>query len=174
MTSTVGTHDVLLAKEARFARQQQLLSREGAVLVQVALNLPGGHALYSWRELLAEANGALTEMLTNLGLQVIAAEDVVDVLGPCSRLTVLGDGLSIKQQCIALEETTPRGRLWDIDVITPVGPIDRHSLGVKGRTCWVCGDAEAHVCRRLGMHLPEEVVGVAQNLARRAEPPCCR
>lgn len=142
--------------------------------MQVSLNLPGGHALYSWQELLSEAKDALTEALTNRGLEVIAMEDVVDVLGPCSYVTVLGDGRSIKQQCIALEETTPRGRLWDIDVMIPAGPIDRYSLGVKGRTCWVCGEAEAHVCRQLGMHLPEEVGSVAQSLARRAEPPCCR
>ncbi len=164
----MGTQGVLSAKEARMARQQQLLSTEGAVLVQVSLNLPGGHALYPWRELMAEAKGALTDMLAGLGLNVIAEEDVVDAIGPSSLLAVLGEGRSLKERCITLEETALRGRLWDMDVLTPAGAMDRHSLGVRGRACWVCGEEEAHVCRRLGRHLPEEVVSFAQRIARGA------
>jgi len=161
----LGTSDLFAAMEGRHAHQQQFLDR-GAVLVQVSLNLPGGFALYPWRGLIVEAGSALTTQLASQGLAIIAEEHVVDVLGPCSLFAVLGDGQIIKRQCIRLEEEALRGRLWDIDVLTQAGPIDRGSLGIKGRVCWVCGVEEAHVCRRLGRHIPEEVVSVAQSIAR--------
>jgi holo-ACP synthase CitX len=162
----MGAAGVLAAREERFTRQQRLLNIEETVLVQVSLNLPGGYALYPWQELMAEASAALSAALNELGASVTAAYDGVDALGPCSLFAVTGDARSIKRLCMALEEMSPRGRLWDIDVITPAGAIDRRQMGADGRTCWVCRQAEAHVCRQSGRHLPEEVVAVAQAIAR--------
>jgi holo-ACP synthase len=47
---------------------------------------------------------------------------------------------------VALEQSHPLGRLWDLDVICPQdGHVGRLSLGLHMRRCLVC-DEPAHVC----------------------------
>jgi len=156
---------VLVAKEARYGWQQQLIRESGAVVVQVSLNTPGGFSLYPWEELIAEARSAVLSMLATLGFAITMELRLVDALGPCHLLAVSGDGQNLKRHCIALEETSPRGRLWDIDVFIQSGAVDRPLLSLKGRMCWVCGQEEAHVCRRRGAHTADEVIAVAKKIA---------
>lgn len=62
------------------------------------------------------------------------------------------DAFALKQAMITLEETSPLGRLWDIDVISATGElISRQQLGFPERQCLIC-DQPARYCARARLH----------------------
>lgn len=161
----VARWHILAAKEERYAQQQLKLGASGVSVVQITLNLPGGFTMYPWEKLLTAARAEVHAMLADLGVELVSESRLVNALGPCHLMAVLADGHTLKQHCIALEETATQGRLWDIDVITRRGAVNRHSLGLKGRMCWVCEQEEAHVCRLLRAHAADEVIAIAKKIA---------
>ncbi len=69
-----------------------------------------------------------------------------------------------KLLCCNIEDNHPLGRLMDMDVITPEGPLSRE----KERQCLLCG-RPARYCMRAGTHTTEELISkiesiVAENL----------
>ena len=65
--------------------------------------------------------------------------------------------LDAKRTAVAIEDTHPLGRLFDIDVIAPDGaPVSRERVGERPRRCLVC-DREARYCMRMRWHTQEEI-----------------
>ena len=63
----------------------------------------------------------------------------------------------LKRVCCGIEDTHPLGRLMDIDVITPSGPLDRTSVGFEPRRCLIC-DKPARYCMRAHTHSQAELL----------------
>ena len=65
--------------------------------------------------------------------------------------------LEAKRVAVAIEDTHPLGRLFDIDVIDKQGiPVSRDRVGGQPRRCLVC-DHEARYCMRMRWHTQEEI-----------------
>jgi len=150
---------VLDARERLYHIQQELLCKWPTV-VEIGLCLPGGYLAYPWENLFAEACSSVKAKLLGIGEDIAEEVRIETAAGPSSFLAVRGDGRSIKREMIALEEHSPRGRLWDVDVITVEGIVDRQVLGIRPRACLVCSE-EAHFCRKMKRHELGEVMRAA-------------
>ena len=68
-----------------------------------------------------------------------------------------GQPLEVKRAAAELEDTHPLGRLMDLDVIGPEGPIGRASIGLQERRCLLC-ENPARYCMRAGSHTQDELM----------------
>ena len=75
--------------------------------------------------------------------------------GPEIFLVVKAQPIEVKTEMANLEEETPLGRLYDIDVVYDdegkMESIDRSKIGFQKRTCFVC-EKDAKVCGRSRAH----------------------
>lgn len=76
----------------------------------------------------------------------------------CEAFYVLdADPLTIKKFTTDIEDATPLGRLFDMDVIRPDGlKVDREELNLEGRRCLICG-GPAKVCSSRRIHTVAEL-----------------
>lgn len=93
-------------------------------------------------------------------LIVLYREVSEDVTGCEAYLVVEGDPRKIKQLCTRIEEETPLGRLFDMDVLTVTGEkLERESP----RSCIVCG-APGRGCASRRLHSVEELTAAIQKI----------
>ena len=69
-------------------------------------------------------------------------------------MVVEADAVDLKAALVALEDSHPLGRLWDLDVASRQGSLSRRDLGHPARRCLVC-DEPAHACARSQAHSRE-------------------
>ena len=110
----VSLMQILEAREARVLRQRCLLERYHSTLISFTMNIPGpvkNSSLirrafrFGCRELESRLTGILHRELT-------------DAPTGCEALyAVEGDADTLKALCVAIEEETPLGRLFDMDVL---------------------------------------------------------
>ena len=137
--------DVLLAREERVRRQQELLKTFGTPLVCFTMNIPGPVKdtpliRRSFRWGLEQLEGRLSG--------VKHREVTEDFTGCEAFFAVEGDPGEIKGICTKIEEETPLGRLFDLDVLTLSGEkLERKSP----RSCIVCG-APGRGCASRRLH----------------------
>ena len=74
-----------------------------------------------------------------------------------------GQPLEVKKAAAELEDTHPLGRLMDLDVIGPEGPIGRADIGLQERRCLIC-EKPARYCMRAGSHTHEELMAKIKQL----------
>jgi holo-ACP synthase len=155
---------------ARDARHAEILAacdlarklRAGSVVV-VSGNLPG-----------PDKNRPGLEALVRRSLGALSARGVnftptfagTDLLGPYRVLVASELALTLKPVTVELERDLPGGRVLDLDVLTLDGdPVDRRSLGLEPRCCYVC-DRPARECILLSRHsLAELLAAVDSHLA---------
>lgn len=152
-------------KEMLYALQGNMLE-SASLVIQASLNAPRGYALYPWERLFCAAQQAVDRVLRDSLVHVVARVPMTTAIGPYCLWAVRAEGLAVKRMLVELEECSPCGRLWDLDVVTRDGPIDRRHLGLPARKCLLCAD-EAHVCRKLSRHEILDVVKAAQVLSAR-------
>ena len=160
---------VLQGREDRSSLQSRLFSR-GFVVVQVSLNIPG----FPKR---LEGDIFFADRMANRVLDVICALggtvlQEVGLLNGAGYAVLVGTRLEgplhlLKRRCIALEESLPWGRAFDLDVLTPAGSVSRQSLGEPPRRCLLCG-GEAKSCAREGRHDRRELREVLERLLMRS------
>ena len=128
--------ELLAVREQRELRRVQTGQQSEQTLVQLSLNLPG-----------PDKQPAGTEQLFGWGLRqtlellplVESCSHGYDLLGPWALLGTCEDARQMKQQAVALESSTPAGRLLDIDVYDHNGrQLGRNELGLPARTCLIC------------------------------------
>lgn len=160
----VGVPEVLAARDARVELQQALL-RKGGSLVCFNVNIPGAVKNCPLSRSVFEAGDkAAREALGEALLERILWDKPTGFTG-FYRADL--DALELKRRMTALEQGSPLGRLWDLDVLGPAGPISRRDLGLPERACLLCGKPGA-ACARSRRHSPAELLAKMAEIAAAA------
>ena len=159
----VTLSEVLEARERRAQAQQRLLARHSLPLVSFTMNIPGpvkDSPLI--RRGFDEGLRLLTEALKSAGIPVFSPAEIRTVTG-CEFLCAAdADADTLKMLCEAIEDGTPMGRLFDLDVIGS----DGQKLGrALERPCLICG-ASGRSCASRRLHSLEELNASVSNLLR--------
>ncbi len=154
--------ELLLAREKRAAHQKELLEKYKATLISFTMNIPGP---VKNSPLITEGFLLGVRLLKGQFHSVLYQEDRVDLPTGCQGYYVLlEDPHWVKDICTRLEDSSPAGRLFDFDVLTPDG---EKLSRPRPRPCLLCGE-DARVCRRRGTHKLEELEAEVQRLLQLA------
>lgn len=155
MRKPVTLFDVLDAREQRQREQQRLLKQYSSTLVCFTMNIAG-----------ACKRSPLIDFAFDRGRKALCgavpqsfSETIRRDAGNEFYLVSPLSAAEVKAICVRLEETGI-GRLYDMDVLTPVGEKLSRSVG---RTCLVCGGS-AFACARSRAHGIDAVTKKTQQL----------
>lgn len=158
--------EILDARERRVQRQQALLEEYGMTLLCFTLNIPGPDKTTE----LAEKGFALGNRLLH---KVIPQEKCRHFEQRCtaagweSFYAVDMPAQELKRITAALEDKTPAGRVFDMDVLTPSGEkVQRQQLWLPPRKCLLC-DQSAAVCGRSRAHSVGQLVAATDALLKK-------
>lgn len=155
----------LAAKECRAARQADWLRRYQQPIISLTLVTPGTvKNSLRYRNTMGVALQMCDQLLWENRWPVRDRQVLWLPTWPEAMWSVAHNAPEIKAHCVALEQSHPLGRLWDLDVICPQdGHVGRLSLGLHMRRCLVC-DEPAHVCSRSRKHPVGQVVGGVEKI----------
>ena len=158
METTVSLVQMLDARERRVQHQQELLARYHKPLICFTMNICGpikNSPLI--RRGFARGRQLLRQQFLRAKLTPLYQDAIREVTG-CEAFYVLdADPLTIKKFTTDIEDATPLGRLFDMDVIRPDGlKVDREELKLEGRRCLICG-GPAKVCSSRRVHTVAEL-----------------
>lgn len=159
-------YEMLDAREQRAARQRDWLQgHEDCCLVSVTLNIAGPvKSTPLIRDGFRAGMELVDDTLHNLGLPVRRSDQWFAKTGCEGFRLVCGPADEVKRAMIGVEESSPFGRLMDIDVLGPDGiPLSRTGLRLSGRRCLVCGEP-AQVCGRSQRHSYEQLRDVTNRI----------
>ena len=143
--------ELLLAREERAAHQRALLEKYHATLISFTMNIPGP---VKNSPLITKAFLLGVRLLRGQFPSIVYQENRVDLPTGCQGYYVLRDDpYGVKEICTHLEDSSPMGRLFDFDVLTPEGEKLSRS---HPRSCLLCGE-DARICRRRGTHRLEDL-----------------
>ena len=150
--------DVLAAREIRAERRASLLHAAGVPIVTVTTVMPGPVKDCELARIpFAAALVAIETLASRAGWTRSVRHRATPVTGPEAFVAVDADAVELKRALVALEETHPLGRLFDLDVTGVDGAsIGRAELGLAPRRCLLC-DRPAKQCGRARTHPLEEL-----------------
>lgn len=149
----VSLQQMLAAREERAGRQRALLARYQVPLLCFTMNLPGGVKRGPLPDRgFAMGMALIRRQLAAMGLTCLYAEARHPATGSEGYLCVQTDADRLKRAALDIEEHTPAGRLFDMDVMKTDGTkVPRAGAGFGARTCLLC-DRPAHACARSRAH----------------------
>ncbi len=128
----VTLQDILLAREQRASKQQQLLKQYNCPLVSFTMNIAGP---VKTSPLIKRGFRVGLKQLESLGTAIVAQEVSYKDTGCEAYFAVDMDAAALKAICTKIEEATFLGRLFDMDVLDVDGQkLDRPDQ----RGCIVC------------------------------------
>ena len=156
----ITLQELLDSRDRRARRQGELLSQfPGRALLCLTVQPPG-----------PEKRNALSLKIARAGVEAIEKrfnpvfKETNDLeTGFEGFFIVDGQPLEVKKAAAELEDTHPLGRLMDLDVIGPEGPIGRADIGLQERRCLIC-EKPARYCMRAGSHTHEELMAKIKQL----------
>lgn len=160
----VTLQELLASRDRRAARQQELIRGFEAPVISLTVNYPGPVKLNAQTRFLFWEGVAAVDRAVPSGAVLLFERRELPT-GPEGLWAVRMEPVELKRLTCALEETHPLGRLLDIDVVRAGGPLGRELAGAPTRTCLLCG-GNPTVCRRSGLHAPEELAGRIDGMIR--------
>ena len=162
----VSVEDMALRREARAAKQKQLIREHGLPVVCFTMNIAGPIKYSPAIEICF--NLGVEQLLLTLGMfnaKPVHEEYHIDHTGCEAFFCFSGlNARMLKAQAVKLEENWDFGRLFDIDVIDKNG----EKLGrSKARKCLIC-ERPAAECARNRTHTVEELQAKTKELLREA------
>ena len=156
----ITLQELLDSRDRRARRQGELLSQfPGRALLCLTVQLPG-----------PEKRNALSLEIARAGVEAVEKrfnpvfEETNDLeTGFEAFFIVDGQPLEVKKAAVEIEDTHPLGRLMDLDVIGPEGPVGRASIGLQERRCLIC-EKPARYCMRAGSHTQDELIANIKQL----------
>lgn len=150
----VGVMDVLRARDARAARQQEMLKKHGLPLISFTMNIAGPVKTDGLiRRAFFEGVARIEAVLTARRIGICDRVQTLEFTGNEQLWAVDADASALKDWMRAIEEEHPLGRLFDIDVLDANGA----KLSRDGhRKCLICG-GDVHVCGRSRAHSAQEL-----------------
>ena len=147
-TGEVSVADMMQAREERVERQQRLL-QEGRALACLTMNIPGPRKTSPLVYIAFQEGKRLLEAELP---QAVLKEEALQKTGFEAYYLLPAEPHAAKRALCAIEDGTPLGRLFDIDVLTAAGEkISREELGFAPRRCFLCGEP-AFACARSRTH----------------------
>lgn len=143
MEREVTLVEMLEAREDRVRRQDALRKRHGAPVISFTLNIAGP---VKDSPLLRRAFRAGQEQLeaglTAARLTILEKAEHLVPTGCEGLYAVNAAAREIKKACVSIEDGSPLGRLFDMDVLDAGGrKLDREEVEGDSRNCIVCGAA---------------------------------
>lgn len=169
---TVELVEMLLAREQRVSKQQQLIQQwvthqQTVALLSMTMNIPG--PVKNSNVLKQTFENFIQKILHELADTTINHQEFLSLkTGMEAYFVIEIDALTLKKRLIQLEESTSIGRLMDLDVVEllpnqTLQPISRTQLGYAPRTCLICDDI-AKNCARSRKHSVEAMQLVIQKI----------
>ena len=155
----VTVQDMMVARDRRVERQRALLAEyPGRTLLSFTMNIPGPRKDSPLiRRGAALGRRLLQKGFLSMGIQALHAENIDSFTGVESFYVLPAPPLNVKRMTADIEEDTPAGRLFDLDVLRPDGTkVDRREVGLPERRCLICG-GEARACARSRAHTVAEL-----------------
>ena len=158
MEQEVTLTEMLEAREARVRAQDSLRERYGVPVISFTLNIAGP---VKDSPLIRRAfRTGQEELRTGLRAAKLEALWQGENLAPtgCEGLyAVKGTAKEVKALCVSIEDGSPLGRLFDMDVLDRDGrKLDREEVGGGPRNCIVCG-APGKGCASRRVHTVEQL-----------------
>lgn len=158
-------YEILLGREERVRTRNEHLS-ENTFACQITLNIPGYPKRMPNDE---RAIGKFAgDFIEKFGLAPFHKKQSINAAGLCWIGFFAGDlskAQKAKEIAIDMEEWTPQGRIFDIDIIVPEKTISRSDLGLPPRTCLLC-EKPAKECARNQRHSYEELRAAIEKLIK--------
>ena len=158
MAVEVSLLDMLDARERRVHHQQELLEQYHKPLICFTMNIAGPiKDSPIIRRGFARGQQLLRQQFFRAKLSPLHTDAHCEATG-CEAFYVLdADPMTIKKFTTDIEDATPLGRLFDLDVLRPDGTkVDREELSLSGRRCLICG-GPAKVCSSRRIHTVAEL-----------------
>jgi len=151
--------EILNAREARVNRQQALLRKYRCPVICFTMNIAGP---VKTSPLIRRAfDAGLAALEDALGAYPIRSREVIhEITGDEAIFSVDMDAAALKTICTTIEEATPMGRLFDMDVLDLMG--QKLERGQE-RCCLVCG-APGRGCAAGRLHSVRQLQEVTQTL----------
>ena len=144
----VSVMDILSARDRRAQTQKRLLEAFGKPLVCFTMNI-AGPVKYSDGILRGYTLG---KRLLNTRVAALHFEESLSPTGCEGFFVVDLDATALKKLCVAIEDSQPVCRLFDLDVLDVDGrKLGREELNLPGRTCLLC-HKPAPVCASTRAH----------------------
>lgn len=167
MEREITLAEILEARDRRAQRQRELLARWGGPLISFTMNIPGPvKDTPLIRRGFATGCRMLYEALEAGGMPVLCRHEEKEATGCQLYCAVRADAAAVKALCTRIEDASPLGRLFDMDVLDGDGQkLDRETVGGGARNCIVCG-APGRGCASRRVHsVPELQAATRQILA---------
>ena len=159
--------EILEAREQRALRQKELLEQFAATLLCFTMNIPG-----------PDKDSVMIQKGFQLGNRLLkGALKQWEILYEEKRCTPAGweafycigaPAEEVKAVTAFLEDKTPGGRVFDMDVLDAQGrKLDRESLGFSKRKCLLCRE-DAAICGRSRSHSVQDLYNKAMELIESA------
>ena len=144
---------LIYARERRVWHQQELLGAYGKPLVCFTMNIAGPVKESPLiRRGFARGRQLLERQFLRCGIKPLKIDLSKAVTGPEAFYVLDAEPLTIKKLTTLVEDASPLGRLFDMDVLRPDGKkVDREELHLEGRKCLICG-GPAKVCSSRRVH----------------------
>lgn len=171
---TVALPDMLEAREQRYWMQQELLSRWHKPLLCFTMNIAGpvknsDDILRTFRT----GQQLLRHQLSIGGIKVLFQAEKIEFTGNEAFYVLDAAPVAIKRLTAEIEDSTPIGRLFDMDVLEESGrQVSRRELGLSERKCLICG-GPAKACSSRRIHsvaeLQEKTASIIRETFRRED-----
>lgn len=166
MADAITLDDMLRARDARALRQAETLAAHpDDSLVVLTIVAPGPVKRSRASRVAAEAAcRAIAEAFDGY----LTSDLRLDLpTGFEAFFTVSLSAEEAKHRAVAIEDSHPLGRLFDIDVMgADLRPISRSETGGSPRRCLLC-DNDARVCMRTGAHSYAELISHIDRITSR-------
>ena len=150
---------MLDARERRQFVQQKLLNEHQFPLISFTLNIVGPIKVFPLAiRTFEEGLSMIRTQCMAWKLPIIEEKRIEDITGYEAFLVIDSDARTVKEILCRLEERTPLGRLFDLDVLSPDGTkISRTDFHMPPHKCLLCNQ-DAFVCSRSRPHSVDEIL----------------
>ena len=155
----VSLAEMLCARENRVLEQQKILSVYNLPVISFTLNITGSIKIFPLAEKsFIEGKNLIKRQLERHHHNIVYEKERIDKTGYEAFFAVDFNPYSLKKLMVEIENSSPIGRIFDIDVLKVDGDkVSRQDINCINRTCLICRE-QAHVCARSKNHPIEEVL----------------
>lgn len=172
----VSVEDMMRARDERVHAQNEMLAAAASfpaptALLSFGMNIPGAVKQTPLiRSGFLFGKERLTALLQREGHPILGTHELRRVSGDSWLCLIAAPPETVKRLAVALEDSEPLARLFDIDVLDSKGQkLSREDFSLPPRRCLLCEEA-AVVCARSRAHSVDALFSRCESLLREAFP----